>query len=81
MPRYWTLSNQIEVERVPRKWELSPPMESFPGITFSINGWGGVRARDLLCGTVTVDHSTDPAFADHSWRETTLALEVSIACL
>lgn len=74
MPQYWTLSNQIRVERVPRPPTLSPPMESFDGITFSTNGWGGVRVRDLLRRTVTVDHSTDTAFAHHGWRETTLAL-------
>ncbi|KIK33421.1 hypothetical protein CY34DRAFT_813616 [Suillus luteus UH-Slu-Lm8-n1] len=75
MPPFWTLRNQIVVERVPRPPALSPTMQSFPGITFSINGWGGVRVRDILRGTVTVDHSTDTAFADRSWRETTLALE------
>jgi hypothetical protein len=81
MPPFWTLRNQIVVERVPRPPALSPTMQNFPGITFSTNGWGGVRVRDLLRGTVTVDHSTDTIFAHHGWRETTLALEVSIACL
>lgn len=81
MPLYWELRDGRIAKRVPRSREFTPSQQSFPGITFSADGWYGVRVKDILKGTVVVDRPTDAVFAHHGWRETTLAIKVSIACL
>lgn len=75
MPQFFILGDQNVAKRVPRPPKFTRTKETFDGITFSTNGWPGVRVRDLLRGTVTIDHSTDTIFTKHGWRETTLALE------
>ncbi|KAG1882762.1 hypothetical protein F4604DRAFT_1678261 [Suillus subluteus] len=74
MPLYWDTSNGRQVKRVPRLREFTPSQGSFPGILFSVNGWGGVSVTDILTRQTVVDYPTDMVFAHHGWRTTTLAL-------
>lgn len=74
MPLYWTLRDGRTAKRVPRSQEFTPSQQTFSGITFSANGWHGVRVKDILNRTVVVDCPTDTIFVDHGWRATTLAL-------
>ncbi|KAF9222889.1 hypothetical protein BS17DRAFT_767634 [Gyrodon lividus] len=75
MPQYYALLDQRRIERVPRPPHLSPAQESIPAITFSANGWPGVRARDLLKDTIIIDAPHDAVFAHHRWRTTVVNLE------
>ncbi|KAG2147431.1 uncharacterized protein EDB93DRAFT_414475 [Suillus bovinus] len=74
MPPYWKLRDGRIAKRVPRSREFNPSQQSFPGIFFSIHGWCGVSAEDILNNNVVIDYPTDTMFAHHGWRETTLAL-------
>ncbi|KAG8215557.1 hypothetical protein J3R82DRAFT_7400 [Butyriboletus roseoflavus] len=75
MPQYFTLLDQRRIERVPRPLHLSPPHESIPGITFSVNGWAGVRVKDILKDTVFVDAANDMVLEHHGWRSIVVHLE------
>ena len=71
MPQYYALPDQRGIERVPRPAHLSPPYDSIPAVTFSVNGWAGVRVN-----TVTVDAANDAVPAQHGWRSIVVNLEV-----
>ncbi|KAF9236963.1 hypothetical protein BU15DRAFT_63574 [Melanogaster broomeanus] len=75
MPRHYMLGDQRRIERVPRPPELSPNLESIPGITFSTNGWPGIRAKDLLKERLIIDSPYDTVLAHHRWRSTVVKLE------
>ncbi|KAG1727823.1 hypothetical protein EDB19DRAFT_175032 [Suillus lakei] len=74
MPSHWLLRDGRRTKRVPRSLNFTPSQESFPGITFSVGGWPGVRVKDIRNQTVNVDRPTDTIFAHHGWRTTNLAL-------
>ncbi|KAG1721759.1 hypothetical protein EDB19DRAFT_497477 [Suillus lakei] len=74
MPSVWLLRDGRRAKRIPRSPNFSPSQESFPGITFSVNGWPGVRVEDIRNQTVYVDRPADFIFARHGWRTTNLAL-------
>lgn len=76
MPQYYALSDKRRIERVPRPPHLSPPYESIPAITFSVNGWAGVRVKDVLKDTVVIDAANDAVLAHHGWRSIVVNLEV-----
>lgn len=76
MPQYHTLLDQRRIERVPRPLHLSPPYESIPAITFSVNGWAGVRVKDVLKDTVIIDGANDTVLEPHGWRSIVVNLEV-----
>ena len=76
MPQYYALPDQRRIERVPRPARLSPPYDSIPAITFSVNGWAGVRVKDVLKDTVTVDAANDAVLVQHGWRSIVVNLEV-----
>lgn len=76
MPQYYTLQDQRRIERVPRPLYLNPPYESIPAITFSANGFPGVRAKDVLKDTVTIDAANDAVLEQYGWRSIVISLEV-----
>ncbi|KAI9456314.1 hypothetical protein HD554DRAFT_2030569 [Boletus coccyginus] len=75
MPQYYTLQDQRRIERVPRPPHLSPPYESIPAITFSANGFPGVRSKDVLKGRVTIDAANDVVLGQHGFRTIVVSLE------
>ncbi|KAG2359156.1 hypothetical protein BDR07DRAFT_234845 [Suillus spraguei] len=75
MPPYWRLRDGRLAKRVPRLQRFSPSQQSFPGITFSSDGWCGVRVKDILRNRASIDCPTDLVFAHHGWRATNLSLE------
>lgn len=77
MPEYWVFPDRRSAVRLPRRHEQSPPQESFPPITFSVDGWPGVRVRDVLNHRVVVDRPYDTPMAHFGWRSTVVNLEVS----
>lgn len=76
MPQYYTLQDQRRIERVPRPSCLSPPYDTIPPITFSANGFPGVRAKDVLKDTITIDAANDAVLEEHGWRSIVVSLEV-----
>ncbi|KIJ60238.1 hypothetical protein HYDPIDRAFT_117517 [Hydnomerulius pinastri MD-312] len=75
MPQFYALFDQRRTERVPRPVHISPPQESIPAITFTVNGWPGVRVRDMLKDNVIIDAPHDAVFAHHGWRATIVNLQ------
>ncbi|KAF8125091.1 hypothetical protein EV363DRAFT_677949 [Boletus edulis] len=75
MPQYYTLQDQRVIERVPRPPQLSPPSESVPAITFSVNGYPGVRMKDIQKDRVTVDAPNDLVFEEYGFRSIVINLE------
>lgn len=75
MPEYWVLPDRRRVEHLPRALNYSPPMETFPPVTFSVRGWPGVRIKDLLKNQVTVDDPNATPLAHLGWRATVINLE------
>ncbi|KIM65823.1 hypothetical protein SCLCIDRAFT_111995 [Scleroderma citrinum Foug A] len=75
MPEYWVFPDRRSAVRLPRRHEQSPPQESFPPITFSVDGWPGVRVRDVLNHRVVVDRPYDTPMAHFGWRSTVVNLE------
>ncbi|KAG2066917.1 hypothetical protein BDR04DRAFT_1120844 [Suillus decipiens] len=59
MPPYWHLRDGRLAKRVPRSQRFSPSQQSFPGITFSSDGWCGVRVTDILHNRASIDCPTD----------------------
>ena len=81
MPQYYALPDQRGIERVPRPAHLSPLYDSIPVATFSVNGWAGVRVKDVLKNTVTVDAANDAVLAQHGWRSIVVNLDVkTVGC-
>lgn len=78
MPQHYTLLDQRRIERVPRPLHLSPPYESIPGVTFSVNGWAGVRVKDILKDIVFIDAGNDTVLEHLGWRSTVVNLQVWI---
>lgn len=76
MPQYWILPDRRRVEHLPRPPQYCPSQESIPPITFTVNGWPGVRVKDLLRNQVTVDCPYDTPLVDLKWRQTVINLEV-----
>lgn len=76
MPEYWVLPDGREVARLPRPLNYTPPMETFPPITFSVRGWPGVRIKDLkVDNPIIVDDPYATPMAHLGWRATVLNLE------
>ncbi|KAI6027347.1 hypothetical protein BKA83DRAFT_2870591 [Pisolithus microcarpus] len=77
MPEYWELPDGREVARLPRPINYTPPMETFPPITFSVRGWPGVRIKDLCAknSVIVVDDPYATPMAHLGWRATVLNLE------
>ncbi|KAF8125122.1 hypothetical protein EV363DRAFT_1453986 [Boletus edulis] len=73
--QYYTLQDQRVIERVPRPPQLSPPSESVPAITFSVNGYPGVRMKDIQKDRVTVDAPNDLVFEVYGFRSIVINLE------
>ncbi|KAG1721753.1 hypothetical protein EDB19DRAFT_497363 [Suillus lakei] len=74
MPSVWLLRDGRRANHIPCLPNFTPSQESFPSITFSVNGWPGVRVEDICNQTVYVDHLADFIFAYHGWQTTNLAL-------
>lgn len=70
------LLDQRRIERVPRPLHFSPPYDSIPAVTFSVKGWAGVRVKDVLKDTVTIDAANDTVLEHHGWRSIVVNLEV-----
>ncbi|KAI6123416.1 hypothetical protein EDD16DRAFT_1566325 [Pisolithus croceorrhizus] len=75
MPEYWVLPDGRHVVHLPRSLNYTPPMETFPPITFSVRGWPGVRIKDLTRNQVIVDDPYSTPMAHLGWRATVLNLE------
>ncbi|KAI6044725.1 hypothetical protein EDC04DRAFT_256844 [Pisolithus marmoratus] len=75
MPEGWYLPDQRRLVRVPRPPVCMASNQTQPPITFSTNGWPGVRVRDILDGTLRVDTPYDMPFLRFGWRSTRISLE------
>lgn len=75
MPKKWVLPDHRRLVRVPRKLCYEPLHAPYRPVTFSTNGWPGVRVRDVLNNTVMVDAPYDTPFLPYGWRTTRVSLE------
>lgn len=75
MPERWFLPHQRRLIRVPRPLMHRTSNQTRPPVTFSTNGWPGVRVRDILNGTIWVDEPYDTPFSRFGWRSTKISLE------
>ncbi|KIJ08150.1 hypothetical protein PAXINDRAFT_158218 [Paxillus involutus ATCC 200175] len=75
MPEWYTLLDQRRIEHVPRPLQFTPAQESIPAVTFSANGWPGVRLRDIMEDRVIVDSPYDTVLAHLRWRSIIVHIE------
>ncbi|KAH7904367.1 hypothetical protein BJ138DRAFT_927141 [Hygrophoropsis aurantiaca] len=75
MPAKFVLPDGKQLVHLPRPVLFTPALESIPPITFSTNGFPGVRVRDVLKAMVLVDRPNDQIFEQHGWRTTNVSLE------